>query len=100
MSKLWSAQEAELSASSEFKSDKLPEESNCDRIRTIKTLWKLPFVNHVFFLYYIETWKEKALYYIFGVVIQQNDCQTSNKLIPDQDHVKLVIFPNLLFFSE
>lgn len=38
MSKLWSAQEAELSASSEFKSDKMPEESNGDRIRTIKTL--------------------------------------------------------------
>lgn len=53
-----------------------------------------------FFLYYIETCKEKVLYYIFGVVIQQNYCQTSNKLIPDQDHVKLVIFPNLLFFSE
>lgn len=105
MSKLWLAQEAEISASSEFKTDKMPEGSNSDRIRNIKTLRKLPLVNHG--LFYTTLGLVQRKYCIISsphvqrcVAIQQNDYQTSNKLIPDQDHVKLVIFPHLFFFSE
>lgn len=77
MSKLWSAQGAEISASSKFKADKMPE------TRNVKTLRKLPFVNHGFF--YTTLGHLKRKYCIASrhvqrcVAIQQNDYQT-NKL--------------------